>query len=75
MYSVTDRSKNTINRRNSLVTGLRVITGFMVIIMAVSFFFAVLYLVRQERIKNITFEAERTLNSLEDGVIPPYHDG
>ncbi len=41
----------------------------MVIIMAFSFFFAVLYLVRQERIKNIKFEAERTLNSLEDGVL------
>lgn len=69
MNSITDRSEKKTNRRNSLVTGLRVITGFMVIIMAVSFFFAVLYLVRQERIKNIKFEAERTLNSLEDGVL------
>ena len=40
----------------------------MVLIMAVSFFFAVLYLVRQERIKNITNEAERTITTLEDGV-------
>ncbi len=41
----------------------------MVLIMAVSFFFAVLYLVRQERIKNITNEAERTITTLEDGVL------
>ncbi len=69
MNLIKNGSEKKTNRRNSLVTGLRVITGFMVIIMAVSFFFAVLYLVRQERIKNIKFEAERTLNSLEDGVL------
>ncbi|MCR4787179.1 MAG: histidine kinase [Lachnospiraceae bacterium] len=68
MDSIKEESKIIRKKRNSLVTGLRVITLFMVVIMAVSFFFAVLYLVRQERIKNIKVEAERTLNSLEDGV-------
>ncbi|MCR4850910.1 MAG: histidine kinase [Lachnospiraceae bacterium] len=69
MYFIKNRFFNNTGRRNSLVTGLRTITCIMVLIMAVSFFFAVLYLVRQERVKTITSEAERTLNSLEDGVL------
>ena len=67
MAKENERNKN--KKRHSLVTGLRVITLFMVLIMAISFFFAVLYLVRQERIKNITNEAEKTINTLEDGVL------
>ncbi len=69
MHFIKNRLFNNTGRRNSLVTGLRAITCIMVLIMAVSFFFAVLYLVRQERVKTITSEAERTLNSLEDGVL------
>jgi len=68
MSLAKENERNENKKRHSLVTGLRVITLFMVLIMAVSFFFAVLYLVRQERIKNITNEAERTITTLEDGV-------
>ncbi|MCR5502215.1 MAG: sensor histidine kinase [Lachnospiraceae bacterium] len=64
-----ERSRQKSNKRHSLVTGLRAITFLMVLVMACSFFFAVLYLVRQERIKNIKGEAERTLTTLEDGVL------
>lgn len=60
--------QQSVDKRNSLVTGLRLIMGLIVVIMAVSFFFAVVYIIRQERIKNIKNEAERTLTTLEDGI-------
>ncbi len=60
--------QQSVDTRNSLVTGLRLIMGLIVVIMAVSFFFAVVYIIRQERIKTIKNEAERTLTTLEDGI-------
>lgn len=61
-------SGKSVDKRNSLVTGLRLIMGLIVVIMAVSFFFAMVYIIQQERIKTIKNEAERTINTLEDGI-------
>lgn len=62
------KEKRKVDKRNSLVTGLRFLMGLIVVIMAVSFFFAVVYLIRQERLKNIRNEAERTLTTIGDGI-------
>ena len=62
------KTKREVDKRNSLVTGLRLIMGLIVVIMAVSFFFAVVYLIRQERIKTLKNEAENTLTTLEEGI-------
>ncbi|MCR5277823.1 MAG: histidine kinase [Lachnospiraceae bacterium] len=68
MRKTSETKAPKIDGMKSLVTGLRLIMGLIVVVMAVSFFIAVLYLVRQERLKTINNEAERTLNALEDGI-------
>ena len=69
MEKRSDKINLKSDGRKSLVTGLRLIMSFIAVAMAVSFFVAVTFIVREERVKTITNESERTLTALEDGVL------
>ncbi|MBP5151435.1 MAG: histidine kinase [Lachnospiraceae bacterium] len=69
MENRSDKINLKTDGRKSLVTGLRLIMSFIAVAMAVSFFVAVTFIVREERVKTVTNENERTLTALEDGVL------
>ena len=56
---------NKLKSRKSMVSGLRTIMLLIVLLLSISFFVSVFYIVDKERQENITREAVNTLNTLE----------
>ena len=58
-----------IHARKSMVAGLRVIMLIIVLLLSVSFFVSVFYIVNKERRENIIRESDTTLNSVSDSIL------
>ncbi len=59
---------NKLKSRKSMVSGLRTIMLLIVLLLSISFFVSVLYIVNKERQENITREAVNTLNTLSESI-------
>ncbi len=67
MTDTGDGSKK-LKSRKSMVSGLRIIMLLIVLLLSVSFFVSVFYIVNKERRENITREAVTTLNTLSESI-------
>ena len=61
--------RKKIHARNSMVSGLRAIMAFIALLLSVSFFVSVFYIVNKERHDNITRESDTALNSISDSIL------
>ena len=61
--------RKKIHARNSMVSGLRAIMLIIALLLSVSFFVSVFYIVNKERHDNITRESDTALNSISDSIL------
>ncbi|MBO4679401.1 MAG: cache domain-containing protein, partial [Lachnospiraceae bacterium] len=67
--AISGADSKKIHSRNSMVSGLRVIMLIIVLLLSVSFFVSVFYIVDKERRDNITRESDTTLNTISDSIL------
>ncbi|MCR4727451.1 MAG: sensor histidine kinase [Lachnospiraceae bacterium] len=66
--AVKKDKKEPISSRLSVVTGMRLIMFFLILVLSVSFLFSVFWIVQRERKNSAVREAENTIRSLEDSL-------
>lgn len=69
MMTISGNGKKKIRVKNSMVAGLRVIMLIIVLLLSVSFFVSVFYIVNKERRETIIRESTTTLNSVSDSIL------
>ena len=67
--TISGNGKKKIRVKNSMVAGLRVIMLIIVLLLSVSFFVSVFYIVNKERRETIIRESTTTLNSVSDSIL------